>query len=279
MRFLGTKSKGDVVLLGVPMDCTVSYRPGTRFAPLEIRKSSEAIESYSPYLDMDLEQESIWDAGDLELPFGNAESSLVRIEEAICNFLSLGRRILSIGGEHLLSLGVIRAFKRFYPDVLFIHIDAHTDSRDHYLGEKLSHACVIRRIREEGVDIVQLCARSGLKSEFEYLKKESLFFSPFSLSLDFIENVTERPLYVSIDIDVLDPAFCPGVGTPEPGGIEVKELIRFISNMRNYNIVGADLVELSPLVDPSGNSSVVAALIVRELLLLLSLSSRYHAGS
>ncbi len=274
MKFIGTDDKGKVVLLGVPLDVTVSYRPGTRFAPLEVRKVSNAIETYSPYLDMDLEDVPVADVGDLELPFGNLERSFSIISKRIQLLLNENKKVLSFGGEHLLSLPVIKTYKKIYEDLVFVHIDAHTDSRDVYLGEKLSHACVLRRIWEEGVDIVQIGARSGLKSEFEFLKKHAIFFSPFKLSSDFLDELKERPVYLSLDVDVLDPAFCPGVGTPEPAGASVKELLDFICAFKGLNIVGADIVELSPLSDPSGNSAIVGALLVRELLLLLS--TRYE---
>ncbi len=271
MRFIGTRDKGDVVLVGMPLDLTVSYRPGTRFAPLEVRKASDAIETYSPYLDADLEEFAIGDAGDVELPFGNLERSFSSIKAELRSLLDSGKRVLVLGGEHLLSFPVVQVYKEFYDELVFVHVDAHTDSREEYLGERLSHACVLKRVWEENVEIVQVGARSGLKSEFLFLEKKALFFSPFELSLDFLSRIGKKPVYLSLDVDVLDPAFCPGVGTPEAGGVSVRELLKFLSALRKLNIVGADIVELSPLSDVSGNSSVLGALLVREVLLLLSL--------
>ncbi len=272
MRFLGTKDKGKVVLLGVPLDETVSYRPGTRFAPLEVRKVSDAIETYSPYLDMDIEEESIGDVGDVELPYGDVEFSLFLIRSRVEELLSEGMKVLSIGGEHLATCAILTAYKRFYEGLVVLHIDAHTDLRNEYLGKKLSHACTIRRVLELGLDVCQVAVRSGLREEFQFARKNLLYFHPFSLPepKGIKGLVGERPLYITLDIDVLDPAFCPGVGTPEPGGVSYRELVAFLSGLKELNIVGADLVELCPIADPSGNSSVVAASLVRELSLLMA---------
>ncbi len=277
MRFLGTKADGKVVILGVPFEETVSFRPGTRFAPVEVRKVSDGIETYSPYLNMDIEEESIGDLGDLELPIGNREKGLVLIKKEIEKLLGEGRKVLSIGGEHLLSLAAVEAYAGSYSNLVVLHIDAHTDARGTYLGERLSHATVMRRVRELGVDVCQVGVRSGLREEFGYCREKFLFFHPFSLPCvdDIKKLVSDRPVYLSLDVDVLDPAFCPGVGTPEPGGVSYRELVNFLASLKGLDLVGADVVELCPERDPSGNSAVVGASILREVMLLLSLSSRY----
>ena len=274
MRFLGTRAEGDVVILGVPFDETASYKPGTRFAPIEVRKVSDAIETYSPYMDMDIEECSVADFGDVELPFGNRERSLALIEERLLELLGMGKRVLVIGGEHLVSYPVVKAHTKFFKNLLFVHVDAHTDARDTYLGEKLSHATVIRRIYELGVDICQIGVRSGLKEEFQFGREHYLLFHPFDLNvLDELRRVAwGRPVYLSLDVDVLDPSFCPGVGTPEPGGVSYKELLTFLTGFKGLQIVGADMVELSPLWDPTGNTAVLGAALVRELVLLLASS-------
>ncbi|BAT71340.1 agmatinase [Thermosulfidibacter takaii ABI70S6] len=274
MRFLGTKSDGDVVLFGVPFDETVSYKPGTRFAPVEIRKVSDAIETYSPYLDLDIEECPIGDVGDMELPLGNRELSLRMIEEKIDDLLAKGKRVLSIGGEHLITYALIKAYKRYYENLVLVQLDAHTDSRDTYLGEKLSHATTVRRIYELGIDVCQIGVRSGLREEFVFARENYMLHHPFNLNIDLRGIVGGRPVYITLDIDVLDPSVCQGLGTPEPGGVTYRELVGFLSKLKGVNIVGADLVELSPLWDPTGNSAVVGASLVRELSLLLAFSCR-----
>ena len=277
MRFLGTRADGKVVILGVPFEETVSFRPGTRFAPVEVRKVSDGIETYSPYLDMDIEEESIGDIGDLELPIGNREKGLALIKDEVERLLGKGKRVLCVGGEHLLSLAAVEAYAGFYSNLVVLHVDAHTDARDTYLGEKLSHATVMRRVRELGVDVCQVGVRSGLREEFDYCRENFLFFHPFGLQrADKIRKlVSDRPVYLSLDVDVLDPAFCPGVGTPEPGGVSYRELVNFLASLKGLNLVGADVVELCPERDPAGNSAVVGASILREVMLLMSLSSRH----
>jgi len=273
MRFLGTKRRGSILLIGVPLDQTVSYRPGTRFAPMEIRKASDAIETYSPYLKMDLEEEEIADAGDIELSYGRLEYNLSKIEKRA--EMLLNNRALFIGGEHLISYPIIKALSKKYSDLIVVHIDAHLDLRNEYLGQKLPHATVMRRISELGVGILHIGIRSGTKEEFQFASENATLLHKFSLT-DIRSLIKNNPIYISIDLDVLDPAFCPGVGTPEPGGISYRELVNFLTSLTEQNIVGADLVELCPLADPTGNSSVVAASLVREMLLLLANSSKIH---
>ncbi len=271
MRFLGTKERGRVVIWGVPLEETVSFRPGTRFAPVEVRKVSDGIETYSPYLDMDLEEVEIADVGDIELPFGNRDGALRMIEDRARDLLDTGVKLLSVGGEHLITLPIVKAHLDKYRGLVVVHVDAHTDLRDSYLGERLSHATVMRRVYELGVDVCHLGVRSGLREEFRFAKEHALFFSPFSLkeASKLKDVVGNRPVYLTLDVDVLDPAFCPGVGTPEPGGVGYRDLLDFFREIKGLNLVGADVVELSPGLDPSGNSSVVVASIVRELALIL----------
>ena len=272
MRFLGTKDQGKVAILGVPLEATVSFRPGTRFAPIEIRKASDGIETYSPYMDADLEELSVADLGDVELPLGNLAGSLRLIRERTAEVISKRMRLLAIGGEHLATLPLVEAHAEFYGrDLAVVHIDAHTDTRDTYLGERLSHATVMRRVAELGLDVCQLGVRSGLRQEFEYSKENFLFFHPFALPDpgDLKRLLGDRPVYLTLDIDVLDPAYCPGLGTPEPGGVSYRELVDFLVGLRGLRLVGCDLVELCPIVDPTGNSAVVGASLVRELAILL----------
>lgn len=265
--------EASLVLFGVPFDGTTSFRPGTRFAMQAIRTDSYGLETYSPYLDRDLENIAVFDGGDLDLPFGNTEKVMDIIFEYSRSVLTDGKKFLMVGGEHLVSLSSIKAAYEKYPDLHLIHIDAHTDLREHYLGEKLSHASVIRNCHGFLGDgrIFQFGIRSGLKEEFEWAKEhtylEKFSLETFAEKMDELANV---PVYITIDLDVLDPGIFPGTGTPEPGGISYRDLLDAIGHMQKLNqIVAADVVELSPPYDPSGASTAVACKTVREMLLTL----------
>ncbi len=265
--------EASLVLFGVPFDGTTSFRPGTRFAMQAIRTDSYGLETYSPYLDRDLENIAVFDGGDLDLPFGNTEKVMDIIFEYSRSVLNDGKKFLMVGGEHLVSLSSIKAAYEKYPDLHLIHIDAHTDLREHYLGEKLSHASVIRNCHEFLGDgrTFQFGIRSGLKEEFEWAK-EHTYLEKFSLETfaEKMDELADVPVYITIDLDVLDPGVFPGTGTPEPGGISYRDLLDAIGHMQKLNqIVAADVVELSPPYDPSGASTAVACKTVREMLLTL----------
>lgn len=260
-----------VVLFGAPFDSTTSYRPGTRFASSAIRQESFGIESYSPYQDKDLEDAPVFDGGDLDLIFGNSLASLNTIEEFTSRVASDKKIPFMIGGEHLVTLGSIRALAKIYPELHIIHFDAHADLREDYLGEKLSHATVMRRNWEILGDnrIYQYGIRSGEKSEFEFAKAGHVFMNKFNLK-EFDETVKTlqgKPVYVSLDLDILDPSIFPGTGTPEPGGVTFNDLLAAISALASLNIVGMDINELSPVYDQSGVSTIVACKLIREMLL------------
>nr|WP_155671577.1 agmatinase [Ornithinibacillus caprae] len=268
-----TYEEAKIVLFGVPFDGTTSFRPGTRFAMQAIRPDSYGLETYSPYLDKDLEDIAIYDGGDLELPFGNTEKVMDQIHAYSEDVLQVGKKLFLVGGEHLVSLPAIQAAYEKYPDLHVIHIDAHTDLRDDYMGEKLSHASVIRRCHDFLGDgrIFQFGIRSGLKEEFDWAK-EHTYLEKFSLDslAAKIRELQDVPVYITIDLDVLDPSVFPGTGTPEPGGITYRELLDAIGQLQNLNqIVAADVVELSPQYDPSGASTAVACKTIREMLLTL----------
>lgn len=273
--FIGCESSYDeagIVIFGAPFDGTTSYRPGTRFAPSAIRSESDGIETYSPYQDKDLEDYSIFDSGDLILPFGQPSKALALIEKRTKEILEDDKRLLMIGGEHLVTLGVARAIIKKYPDVVFIHFDAHTDLREDYLGEQLSHATVIRRIWDLVGDgrIYQFGIRSGERSEWQFAKTHT-DLTPFTLEgLDeVIESLKGKPVYFTLDLDVLDPSVFPGTGTPEAGGVTYKELQLALEKLGALNIVGADMNELSPHYDHSGLSTAVACKVLREMLLMM----------
>lgn len=262
-----------IVVFGAGFDGTTSYRPGTRFAGKTMRSESYGIETYSPYQDKDLCDYNIFDGGELDLPFGNTEKVLDFIQEYSENIHQAKKLPVMIGGEHLVTLGAVRSAARNYPDLHIIHFDAHADLREDYLGETLSHASVIRRCWEIVGDdrIYQFGIRSGDREEFIWAKNHT-YMNKFNL--DTLEEIAARlagkPVYFTIDLDVLDPSDFPGTGTPEAGGIHFMQLIEGIKTVAPLNIVAADINELSPPYDPSGISTALACKTLRELLLALS---------
>lgn len=264
----------DIVLFGAPFDSTTSYRPGTRFGSAAIRRESYGIESYSPYQDADLEDAAVMDCGDLELCFGDTHLALGQITGFTQEILTAKKLPFMLGGEHLVTLGAFRAVQAAYPDVHILHFDAHADLREDYLGAKLSHACVLRRCWELVGDdrIYQFGIRSGERQEFlwgkDHVSTRKFDFVGLEETLAFL---ADKPIYFTLDLDVLDPSVFPGTGTPEPGGVsftDLREAVTFVC--RKANIVGCDVNELSPHYDPSGVSTAVACKIVREMLLALS---------
>ncbi|WP_431793551.1 agmatinase [Bacillus altitudinis] len=263
-----------VILYGMPMDWTVSYRPGSRFGPNRIREVSIGLEEYSPYLDRELHELPFFDAGDIPLPFGNAQKSLDLIEEYVDSILEKGKFPLGMGGEHLVSWPVFRAMYKKYPDLAIIHMDAHTDLREEYEGEPLSHSTPIRKVA--GLigpeNVYSFGIRSGMKEEFEWAKEAGMHISKFEV-LEPLKQVLPklkgRPVYVTIDIDVLDPAHAPGTGTVDAGGITSKELLASIHAIAgsDVHVVGADLVEVAPVYDHSDQTANTASKLLREMLL------------
>ena len=262
-----------IILFGAPFDSTTSYRPGTRFGSGAIRRESYGIESYSPYQDKDLIDSLIMDSGDIELSLGDTGLCLAQIEERADQILSDGKLPFMLGGEHLVTLGAFRAVRKHFPEVHIIHFDAHADLRDDYLGVKLSHACVLRRCHELIGDgkIHQFGIRSGDREEFTW-GEDHVNIHRFRLDglPEVIADLKGKPVYVTLDLDVLDPSVFPGTGTPEPGGVSFEELRKAVTEVcRKLQIVGCDVNELSPHYDTSGVSTMVACKIVREMLLAL----------
>ena len=266
-------SESEIVLFGAPFDCTTSFRPGTRFASSAMRTESIGIETYSPYQDMDLEDIAVFDAGDLELTFGNAAATLDTITEFTQKVLSDSKVPFMIGGEHLVTLGTVRAVAEKYPDLHIIHFDAHADLRQDYMGEKLSHATVMRRCWEIIGDgrIFQFGIRSGERAEFEWgkdhVQTNKFNFTRFDEAIELLKG---KPVYFTLDLDVLDPSIFPGTGTPEAGGVTFNELLGAVMKLSQLDIVGLDINELSPVYDHSGTSTAVACKLVRELIMTVS---------
>ncbi|MDD3114770.1 MAG: agmatinase [Anaerovibrio sp.] len=273
--FLGCEAELEearIVIYGAPFDSTTSYRPGTRLASRTMRAESYGLETYSPYQDLDMEDAAVFDSGDLELCFGDTEAALLKIEERAWEILSAGKLPFMIGGEHLVTLGAVRAAVKKYPDLHILHFDAHTDLREEYLGAHLSHASVLRRIWDLVGDnrIWQLGIRSGMREEFQWAKQHTSLH-PFDLRAmpEALAALQGKPVYFTIDLDVMDPAAFPGTGTPEYGGVSFKELMEAAVAGCGLNIVGCDLVELSPVYDQSGASTAAALKLLREMLLKL----------
>ncbi len=263
-----------IVLFGDVYKRQTSFRPGARFGSAAMRHESFGIETWSPYQQKELTEHAVFDSGELELCFGSAELALADIEDRAREILDADKLPLLLGGEHLVTLGAVRAALEKYPNLHIIHFDAHADLRDDYLGAKLSHACVIRRCHELLGDgrIHQFCIRSGDRSEFEFAKDHTelrLFdFEGLEACCNFL-SAANIPVYLTIDLDCLDPACFPGTGTPEAGGVSFPQLLDAILTVATTRVVAADLVELAPMLDPSGVSTATACKVLRELLLAL----------
>jgi len=262
----------DIVLFGAPFDSTTSYRPGTRFAPHAVRSESYGLETYSPWLDRDLEDINVFDSGDIELCIGSSEKALQQISERTATILHDGKLPFMVGGEHLVTLGAFREVFRKYPDVHIIHFDAHTDLRQDYLGVQLSHACVLRRCHDLTGDghIHQFGIRSGEREEFRWAEAGHTDLHRFSFEglEQTVSSLGDVPVYFTIDLDVLDPSVFPGTGTPEYGGVTFMQLITAIRCVcDSCHVIGVDVNELCPPCDQSGASTAAACKIIRELLL------------
>jgi agmatinase len=262
-----------IIMVGVPMDFTCSFRPGTRFGPQKIREVSIGIEEYSVYVDEDLTEASFFDCGDLDMPFGNIEGSLKLIGDSAEEIIKDGKFPLFIGGEHLISVPVIeKVYKKYGNDLVVLHFDAHADLREGYIGCTNSHASAIRRLTDfmPGKNIYQFGIRSGTRDEFEFARDNTNMYK-----FDVIEPLRkviavlgDRPVYVTLDIDVVDPAYANGTGTPEPGGITSKEMLEVTGLFKNLNLVGFDLVEVSPPYDASDRTALLSAKIIRDIILI-----------
>lgn len=276
-NFIGCDSDYDaakIVVYGAPFDSTTSFRPGARFGPAAMRHESFGLETYSPYQDADLTDCAVFDSGDMELCFGSSEDALADIEARAAEILADGKLPLLLGGEHLVTLGAVRAAVKKYPNLHIIHFDAHADLRDDYLGAKLSHACVIRRCHELVGDgrIHQFCIRSGEREEFAFAKEHTQMQK---FTFDGLEETVAQlkadgtPVYFTIDLDCLDPAVFAGTGTPEAGGVSFVQLLAALRCVCTANVIGADVNELAPMLDASGVSTATACKVLRELLLAL----------
>lgn len=271
------------VLIGAPFDGTTSFVPGTRFGPARIREASLGIEDYSPALDASLDEVFLADGGDLELPFGNAAEALEMIEAACRRVIGAGGLPFLLGGEHLVTVPAVRACHSRYRDLAVIQFDAHADLRDEYLGEQDSHATAMRRAGEVvGFEsLFQLGIRSGTRAEFAFGRARCGLFEGDVVkgarrAAELLED--GRPVYITVDIDVVDPGFAPGTGTPEPGGCRPQELFEALYALRSLNVVGFDVVEVNPLTDTGFVTSLLGAKLVREAALLFGPGKAAHGA-
>ena len=260
-------NSSDIIMLGLPFDGTVSYRPGSRFAPEQIRLASWGLEEYSPVFDKELADVNFHDAGDLEFPLGNTYKTLEQIRKNVEDIYKDKKRVFGIGGEHLVTLPEIQAVSKYVDNLAIVHFDAHTDLREEYLGEEMSHSAVIRHCSKivGAENIKQIGIRSGMKEEWEFMKNHNTLCHKFS-DLDCLKG---KNIFVTVDLDCLDTSIMPGTGTPEAGGMTFKELNEWFKYLSDFNIVGADVVELAPDYDASGASTAVATKVIRELLMAM----------
>ena len=270
----GEYEESRIVIFGAPFDSTTSFRPGTRFGSQAIRNESYGLETYSPYQKKDLTDFKIFDSGDLELPIGDTARVLYQIEDRAGEILRDGKLPFMIGGEHLVTLGSVRAAAKKYPDLCIVHFDAHADLLQDYLGVELSHACVLRRCWELVGDdrIFQFGIRSGDREEFLWAEKGHVNMHPFDLKgiSQAVDRISGKPVYFTLDLDVLDPSVFPGTGTPEAGGVTFLELLQAVLLVcGKCRVIACDVNELCPPFDQSGVSTATAGKIVREMLLAL----------
>ena len=262
-----------VGLFGVPYDGTTSFRPGARFGPAAIREVSSGIETYCPQLDLDLEDLAFADLGALAIPHGAPEPVLAAVEQATSSVLELGLAPLMLGGEHSISSGAVAAVARRYPPLVLVQLDAHADLRQEWLGSRHNHACAMRRCLEvlPSGTLRQIAIRSGTRDEFQELRSSGRLVAIGAMAAA-LRPLRGSPLYLTVDLDWFDPAVLPGTGTPEPGGFHWGDFAQLVEELRHHHLVGADVVELAPQLDSSGVSAVLAAKVVRSLLLLLGRS-------
>ena len=273
-----TISDCKIALFGVPYDGTTSFRPGSRFGPSAIRAVSSSLETYCPQLNLDLADVNYADLGSLEIPFGAPEPVIKLVNETTHRIKKKGVKPLLIGGEHSISSGSVEAMSKFYEDLVLVQLDAHADLRQEWLGSKYNHACAMSRCLENlpSKNLFQLGIRSGTKEEFQELQSSNRLIlhktgQPANNLRKALTPFIGRPIYLSIDLDWFDPSVLPGTGAPEPGGYFWNDFAAIVDVLKEHQLIGADIVELAPDLDPLGISSILAAKVTRSILLLLSL--------
>lgn len=274
------RPQAEVLLTGIPLDRTSSFAPGTRFGPDMTRIGADNIESFSPYQQADVTQVKVCDAGNLEFTFADPGAPIRLIEETVRSSLAEGKRLIAIGGEHTITPPIVRELSRVHAGLCVVQFDAHSDLRDEFLGERVCHATAMRRVLDTipRDRLYQLGIRSF--SSPEEMQATNVF--PFAVEdamPEVIKSIAGRPVYLTLDLDVLDPAYLADVQTPQPGGCSYTELARALAAFAGQYVVGADIVEFCPrTIQPSAGASTVAEL-VRELVLLVGLAPHLTAAS
>ncbi len=279
--YMGAKRESNgckVAIFGVPYDGTTSFRPGARFGPASIREVSSSLETYCPQLDLDLEDLNYTDLGSLSIQSGAPEPIIDAVNNSTEKILRSGLKPLMLGGEHSITSGAVAAITTLYKDLILVQLDAHADLREEWNGNRNSHACSMRRCLEvlPSKKLFQLGIRSGTKQEFEEIRKEKRLLvqnsgDQASTLKKALEPHLNTPIYLTVDLDWFDPSVLPGTGTPEPGGFKWCDFASVIDVLKQHKVVGADIVELSPQLDISNSSSILAAKVTRSLIMLLSL--------
>jgi agmatinase len=261
-----------VFLFGIPFEGSVNLRKGAHRGPREIRLASDSIETYSPALGLDLEELALADLGDCHVPGGLPRDALAAVRDQLSEFWSPEKRIVMLGGDHTATLPVIEVLAPRLPDLRVLQFDAHPDTREAFLGERYCYASAMARV----MDVVppdrvyQVGMRTGSREEFETRRPHffpTTLTSPREAVRRILPELARHPLYVTIDIDVLDPSEAPGTGSPEPGGLRVPEVVQLIRLLEGCNVVGTDLVEVAHAHDPSGRTGIAASWILREAIL------------
>lgn len=284
MRFAFSEQLDDTdyepgyALMGIPFDSTTSYRAGSRYGPKAIREASYNFEAYNLRYDTSLSCYN-YDIGDVQVNYGNYEETDYMIKDTVLSLIDMGLSPIAMGGEHTITAGVLGAIhdydEEYFNDLTVIHFDAHFDMRDTYLGEIYSHASVLRRVHEMNPkEIIQLGIRSAEYDEYQYVKSQDniSYYTSQDIQDDkeSVLKVLEKvkgPVYLTVDIDVLDPAYAPSVGTPAPCGLTPRDMEDFIEVLAPKETIGMDLVEVSS--DTIGDStSVNAAKIIYDFLCL-----------
>ncbi len=277
-RFIGSKEAIDsakVVVAGIPYDGTSSFRSGSRFGPREMRSySEEGIEEFSFYFGKGLDEFPFFDAGDMEMMVGNPEMMVRDTKETALHLMDGKRRLVGIGGEHLVTYPLFLANREVHGDFTILHLDAHADLREGYAGDELSHASVMNLCLKAGLKkLVQLGIRSGTREEYMMRRDDERIVPAHSIEAAVDAIMPGEKIYLSLDVDYFDPGFFPGTGTPEAGGASFNDYITLLRSLmdKSVKIVGADIVELSPDIDPARSSTIFAAKLLRETLITMGL--------
>lgn len=274
-------NSADVAIVGIPFDSGVSFRPGARFGPSHVREASRLLRPYNPGTDVSpFAQQQVADAGDISVNPFDINDALASIHSGYSKLLDQAKKIVTIGGDHTITLPILRVLAAKHGPISVIHFDAHLDTWDSYFGVDYTHGTTFRRASEEGLLDPQGCMHIGIRgplySAKDLVDDKALGFQIFT-SIEFQDlgvapaiekmkaRVLDRPVYLSIDIDVLDPAHAPGTGTPEAGGLTSRELLAMLRATESINVVGADIVEVAPAYDHAQITGIAASHAIYEI--------------